>query len=827
VQQRAGNFSDLRRVVSGVCRPYTIYDPQTGSSTQQRQAFANNVIPSSRLDPVALAAMNTFIPAPNNTLGAYDSCTQANNYLANPKLESTERTILGRVDYRVSDRDSLIARYAYYKNFTNNGTLGFGPLYYRNDTLANFSATLAETHVFSPTLLNDFRISGLRSDFPFQAATANQNYAQKIGLPGVGGDVAPILNIAGVPALNGTVGFRASTTYEVLDDVTKTLGAHTIHVGFDGRWVEGFNLQSGNAAGAYAFSANSTAEGTDAALVAANGNVGSAFASFLAGSVSSANTQLARGIAFRQYQFAGYVQDDWHVSQHLTLNAGLRWDFQQQPHEKKNGMGNFDITQRNPVTGYAGLVRFAGVNGEGSNFVRENWSDWGPRLGFALVLTDDNKTVLRGGYALYYPTVAQASYDEAAGSSNGFGRITTAYNATNAFGQAFRFRDGVPSPAQLPLGASLGQISFRGQSGYYVAPTARTPQSMQYTLTVSRELPFKTVLDVSYLGNHGRYFNLGATNVDTLDPSYFPLGNTYLNTLVANPYAGQIPENATLNAATITRASLLRPYPYMSSVVQSYPRAAHFDANFLYVTMQRRATKGLQFQGSYTYGKLMSLPIYSDVATTAGITQTGSTIQNWRNLDAEYSVDAVDVTHRGIIAMLYDLPFGKGRRYLNKSGWMDRVVGGLQFNATMTAESGRPLAFSGANNSGVATRPNLDPSLLRQNPTGAVLDKYRRFNYLAFTNPANYTFGNAPRYYSKLRGPGVINFDMSVFKTTRITEGTSIELRLEAYNAFNHTNLGMPNTSFTGTSVNTNNNMGLITTSLAARTLQLGAKLHF
>ncbi len=826
VQQRGGNFSDLSRVVNGVCTAYNIYDPATGSATTQRQAFANNQIPVSRQDKVSLAAMNLFIPAPNNTIGSYDSCTHANNYLANPKLVSTERTILGRVDYRIGAKDNIIARYAYYRNFTNNGTLGFGPLYYRNDTLTNWTAMLGETHIFSSTLLNDFRISGLRSDFPFQAATTNQNYAQKIGLPGVGGDVAPILNISGIPALNGTVGFRASTTYEVLDDVTKTLGAHTMHIGFDGRWVEGFNLQSGNAAGAYSFSSNSTAEGSDSALVTTNGNVGNALASFLVGSVSSANIQLARGIAFRQLQVAGYVQDDWHANRRLTVNAGLRWDYQQQPHEKKNGMGNFDITQTNPVTGYLGAVRFAGLNGEGRNFVRENWNDWGPRLGFALVLTNDNKTVLRGGYAMYYPTTAQASYDEAAGSTNGFGRITTSYSSATTYGQAFQFSSGVPSPGLQPLGSSLGQLSFRGQSGYYILPRTRTPQSMQYTLTFSRELPFKTVLDVSYLGNHGRYFNLGALNVNTLDPSYASQGATYLNTLVTNPYAGKVPENATLNAATISRANLLRPYPYMASVIQSYPRSAHFDGNFMYVALQRRATQGLQFQGAYTYGKLMSLPVYTDVATTAGITQTGTGIQNWRNLDADYSVDAIDVTHRGVVAMLYDLPFGKNHRLLNQGGWMDRLVGGLQFNTTMTLESGRPLGFSGANNQ-AATRPDLNESLLRQNPTGYTLNKFRRFNYLAFTNPAAYTYGNAPRFYSKLRGPGVINFDMSVFKTTHITERTSLELRLEAYNAFNHTNLGSPNTSYSGTSTNTNNNMGLITTSMAARTLQLGAKLHF
>jgi hypothetical protein len=823
-QERSGNFNDLGRIVNGTCTPYGIYDPLTGSSTTQRTAFAGNQIPASRQDQVALNAMNLFIPPPNNSVGSYDPCTHANNYLANPKLISNERTVLGRVDYRVSQKDSFFARYAYYLNYTNNGNIGFGPLYYRNDTLKNFDAMLEESHVFSSAMLNDIRISVLRSDFPFQAATANQNYAGKIGLPGVGPEVAPILNISGLAALNGTVGFRASTTIELLDDVTRTIGAHTLHFGYDGRFVEGYNRQSGNASGSYTFLSNQTAAGTNNTI---NTGTGNAFASLLAGSVATANVGLASGTAYRQFQHAAYVQDDWRASQRLTVNVGLRYDLQLQAHEKHNGIDDFDITRINPLNGYLGAVRYAGVNGEGTNFVSENWNDWGPRIGFALVLTDDNKTVLRGGYAIYYPTTAQASYDQAAGNPNGFGSATTNYAATTTFGQAFQFKNGVPYAPSQPLGAAGGQNAFLGQTGYYILPTARTPQSMQYTLTFSRQLPFKTVFDISYVGNHGRYFNLGSLNINTLDPSYFPLGASYLNASVANPYAGIVP--GALGAATITRANLMKPFPYMQSVQQSNPRSSHFDGNFLYVTMQRRAAEGLQFQGAYTYGKLMTLPIYSDIATTAGITQTGGGIQNWRNLDADYSVDAIDVTHRGIVAVLYDLPFGNGRPFLNTGTWMDRLVGGFQFNTTMTVESGRPLAFNGANNSGIATRPNLNASLLRTNPTGYTLDRFRRFNYQAFTNPDNYTFGNAPRYYSHLRAPSVINFDMSLFKTTRITERTSLELRLEAFNAFNHTNLNAPNTTFTAGSgnANANNNMGLITSSLPARQVQLAAKLHF
>jgi outer membrane receptor protein involved in Fe transport len=830
VIERGGDFSDLGKTVSGVCTPYAIYDPSTGSTTTARAAFAGNKIPASQQDTVALAAQALFYPLPNNAVGSYDPCTHANNYLANPKLVSKEKTALGRVDYRLSDKDSVFARYAYYQNFTNNAQ-GYSPLFYRNDTLQNYDAVLSETHIFSSSLINDTRIAVLRSDFPFQAATAGQNYAAKLGLPNDNAIVSPIFT-NGPIALNGTVGFRSSTTIELVDDGTKTLGAHTVRFGFDGRFTEGYNNQSGAASGSFGFSASQTAAGTNTSVTA---GTGSAYASYLIGAVSSASVQLAQGTAYRKWQYAGYIQDDWHVNQRLTLNLGLRYDYQAQPYEKNNGLGDFDITKLNSVNGYLGAVRYAGVNGEGSNFVKENWNDWGPRVGFALVLTDDNKTVARGGFAMYYPTTAQASYNQAAGNPNGFGNLTTSYSAATPTGPAFTLANGFPYAPSLPLGAAGGQNAFLGQAGFYVVPTAKDPQSQQYTLTLSRELPFKTVLDVSYLGNHGVHFNLGGLNLNQLDPQFYGLGTAYLNASVANPYAGKVP--GSLGAATITRANLMRHYPYMQSVSESNPRISNFDGNYLYVSAQRRASQGLQIQGAYTYGKLMSLPIYSDIATTAGITQTGGSIQNSRNISADYSVDAIDVTHRGVVALLYDLPVGKGKRFLtNSSSLVDRILGGFQFNTVMTAESGRPLGFSGASNQGVAIRPNLLPGV---SVATSAPNRNLWFNTAAFVNPADYTFGNAPRYYSKVRGPGALNFDASIFKTVRITERSALELRLEGFNVFNKTNLGMPNTSFSAGApadptnptaeggVNTNSNFGKILSSSAARQVQLAAKFRF
>ncbi|CAN5625361.1 TonB-dependent receptor [soil metagenome] len=825
-QERAGNFNDLGRLVNGVCTPYAIYDPATGTDTLARTAFQGNMIQIGRLDPAALAIQAALYPLPNNTVGSYDPCTHVNNYLTTPKYTFNERSALGRVDYTLSEKDNLFVRYAYYQSQTNNAA-GFGPIFNRNDNLRNYGALLSETHVFSPSLVNDVRIAVLRSDFSFAGVTAGQNYAAKYGIVNDSATIAPVIS-NGLSSTNGVLGFRASTTIEFVDDVTKTLGAHTVRLGADIRFTQGYNNQSGSASGQFNFSSAQTASGTNTTVASGTGSI---YASFLLGAVSGASAQTSLGTDFRQHQYAGYVQDDWRATERLTVNAGLRYDLQMQAHERNNGIDDFDITRVNPLNTYLGAVRYAGVNGEGSNFVPENFANFGPRIGFALLLTKDGKTATRGGYAIYYPSLAQTSYDSAAGNPNGFGSLSTAYSSGTSAGVAFQLRAGLPYLPPLPQGAAAGQNAFLGQTGYYVVPSAKSPQGQQYTLTLSRELPFKTVLDVSYLGNHGTHFNLGSRNLNALDPQYLSLGTAYLNAQVANPYAGLVP--GSLGNATISRANLLKPFPYMSSVQTSNERTSHYDGNFLYVSAQRRTDVGLQVNASYTYGKVMSLPIYTDLGTVGY--SNGPGIQNPRNVDAEYGVDGTDVTHRLIVAGLYDLPFGHNRAFLHDSKLADRLLGGFQVNTIMTAETGRPLAFSGASNYS-ATRPNLVPfaSIRVAHPSRA-----QWFNPAAFSNPADYTFGNAPRYYSAVRGPGALNFDVSAFKTTAITERVRLELRLEAFNAFNHVNLGMPNTSFSAGPAadpanptaegggNINSSFGTITSAASPRNVQLGAKVMF
>jgi hypothetical protein len=552
--------------------------------------------------------------------------------------------------------------------------------------------------------------------------------------------------------------------------------------------------------------------------------------------VSTALDYSAAGTAERKVSYAGYVQDDWHPAQRLTINAGLRYDFMPQAKEKKNGYDNVDLSKSNPSNPILlGQVDYAG-HGFGTNFAKENFNDWGPRLGFALLLTKDSKTVLRGGAAIYYAAANGREYFQAAGNTNGFASLTTNYSSPTKTGPAFQLSNGLPYAPTPVKGAAGGQTLFLGSDVYVVQPKEKDPSSQQYTLTLSRELPAKTVLEVSYLGNAGRHFPYSfSINQNTLDPQYFSLGTAYLNKSVANPYAGMVP--GSLGAATTTNANRLRPYPYYTGVYQSYTRSQSYDANYLYVTATRRAENGLQLIAAYTYGKLLEMPIFTLLLNSpGGGTAQASGIQNWRNPSADYGVDATDVTHRLTVTGLYDLPFGQGKRFLSHGTTLDRLIGGIQYNIIMTAESGRPLVFTGATNQGVAARPNILPGVSVKLPHPTIA---KWFNTAAFFDPADYSFGNAPRTYSHARGPSQLNFDMSVFKTTTIKEQVRLEFRIEAFNALNHTQLGQPNTTFVAGApadpsnpyaeggANTSSTFGQVTSALAARVVQLGAKIIF
>jgi hypothetical protein len=848
-QEYTGNFSDLGQLVNGVCTQTKIYDDSNIVGGQRQQFDYNGIpnnIPTIRLDSVALAYEKLFYPMPNNTSGSYNSCTHANDYVYGFPVVSSERQGILRSDNKVSDKDNVMARYAYYFNATNFpfGSIPAGlPGKYdeRNDDLQTQDGVLSETHVFSPSLLNDARIGLMLSDFPFQAGTAFQNVAGKIGLPNDTNISAPYMN-NGIQTPNITVGFRSSQSLELFDDVTWVKRAHTLHIGGSVEWTEGYNNQTpSSASGQFNFIAGTTAEGNDTTVTTGTGN---AFASYLLGEVNNATQVVIGGSAYRRMLYAGYVQDDWRVTPRLTINAGLRYDMQTQAVEKHNGIENFNVNEPNPTnSSFKGLVEYAGTSGYGRNFVAENFGDYGPRLGFAYSLDSKSATVLRGGIAIYYPSTAVYTYDQSSGNPLGYTSYTTTWTAATAEGIDFQLQNGFPTAYGVPLGVKGGENAFLGQSAAYIDPIAKDPSAQVFSATVSRQLPWNTVVDVSYAGNHGNHFENYSPNLNFLSPQYYSLGTAALSAQVTNPNAGLVP--GSLGAATLTQAQLLKPFPYMSGVTMQNPRNGYYWSNQALLSVQRRVSNGLQMMGAYTFGKMTDAGV-QNVANLSSVGMgTSASPQDPYNPRADHSLDTIDATHRLTISGLYDLPFGKGQRFANGGGATDRLVSGWQFNSIFTMQSGYPIGITGATNQGIATRPNWNPNVspFVQHQGRSVLYKTGKlewFNPQAFTDPADYSFGNVPREMGNMFGPGTVNIDMSVFKTTHITERTSFEFRIEAYNALNHPNLPMPGTAFAAGApanpsnpyaeggLNTSSTFGMITSgATTTRNVQLGAKIFF
>jgi len=836
-QEYLGNFSDLGVVKNGVCTQIPIYDPTTATNTGSRTQYdyngVLNQINPGVLDSAAVAYQKLFYPQANNTSGSYNSCTHANNYIESPKLIVSDKQGLGRADYKFRQSDNLVARYIYYLARQNNAQ-GYSTAYNRNDHDQTYNALLAETHIFSPNLINEARLGLLRNDFPYVTAQANANNIAAIGMP-------PFLqsSVSAVQIGNGmlepyaSLGERALTVGELVDDVTLIRGKHALTFGASGRFANTFQYQCNKCSGTFTFIAGTTAAGNNTAVTS---GTGSQYASFLIGAVNSSSNEPVAGTAWRNLMYAGYIQDDWRASPRLTINAGLRYDYMANAYADHNVFSNVDLTKPNGSNpALLGLVEFAGVDGYGRDFAKSNHNDWGPRLGFAYSLTPDKKTVLRGGAAIYYISTGAEEYAQSDGSVNGFNILDTNFSSSTPYGILSQFKNGMPGPIEPVAGAALGQTGFLGQAVYTIRPEQKDPSSDQYTLTLSRELPYQWVVEATYIGNSGHHLTLNEYNEDILNPSNYGLGTAFLNAQAPNPYAGMVP--GSLGAATETNAQILKPFPYYSAVYQSYTRGGYSHGNYLYVTAQRRAQHGLALIGSLTYGKIEDLPIFTDLSTCpGGGISTSNGPQDVYNLKADYSVDTFDVNKRATVTALYDLPFGKGGRFLNGNNILNAIAGGWQYNVIMTLESGRPLLFTGATNQGIASRPNFNPgvSVAVRNQS-----KAEWFNPLAFIDPPDYSFGNVPRAYSPVRGPAQANFDMSVFKSAHIKERAILELRLEAYNALNRTNLQNPNTAFTAGppansanptaegGTNLNSNFGVVTGANAARTVQLAVKIRF
>ncbi|MEO7143625.1 MAG: TonB-dependent receptor [Bryobacteraceae bacterium] len=544
-------------------------------------------------------------------------------------------------------------------------------------------------------------------------------------------------------------------------------------------------------------------------------------ASFLLGYPSSGSIDNTPAVSISYRYFGGYIQDDFRATSKLSLNLGMRYEIETGRNERYNRLSWFDPAAVNPVGPQAGLpnllggLEFAGVNGDSSRQKLTNWNHWGPRFGLGYSLTPS--TVIRGGYGLFFLPATGDDQGTNLGSA-GFAATTPFVSSLNGgITPANNLGNPFPQGIIQPPGNSQKLLSLLGQDLVTVYHQDRSAYAQQWNLDIQRQLPGQNLLDVAYAGSKGTGLPVDI-QADQLPDAYLAQGPALLQQ-VANPFFGVI-QTGPLSQATVSRETLLRPYPEFNSVSV---RAVH-EGDSIYHSLQakfeHRFSKGVTVLAAYTFSKLIG-----DAGSRLSINFANPGIQDSNNLRGERSLENVDVPHRFVVSYTWQLPFGPGHALLGGAGsFAGKMIGGWEVNGITTVQSGLPLGLGTANNQtnslGGGSRPNNNgTSAALSGPVEQRLNEY--FNTAVFSQPPAFTFGDVARTLPDVRAPGTLNFDFSAIKNTHIAERFNLQFRAEFFNVLNNVNFGGPGTTF-GTS-----SFGVISSASDARVSQLALRLIF
>ncbi len=720
--------------------------------------FQDHIIPASRFNPISKKILERgSFPLPTPGLSS------PNNFLAiNPFPEDVNQ-YNGRLDHRVSSTNSLLVRYGYTKDSlstpcSGNGQTACVPGFGHNDVNRAHSLALGDTHAFSPKLLLEVR-AGFNRQLQSRIAltSGTSDISSQLGIPASTNPKDfghPMISITGFSPI-GDRGYqsRAGTTGQITANLNYVPASHSIRLGIDLRRIlfyAGSNVRE-------------TLNFNDSAT-------GSPFADFLLG--LPVKTTRDPVDSFRYHSLNSYnwfIQDDWAVSSRLTLNLGLRYEYNTPDVEKQNRLAQLNILTYK--------YEIAGQNGASRSLYASDKNNFGPRIGFAFRPDQTGKAVLRGGYGIFYDLAV-------VGNDLFFVRTGP------PFQRAETFVSSVTTPLTLTNPFPGGSTAvFDAPS---IDPNFRDAYIQHWNVGYQRQLPHNTAIEVSYTGNKGTRL------VKTVDINQ------------AFPVPGFSPPDLQKR----------RPLPEYGAipVLQSSGNSIYHG---LLGRVQRRFSAGLSLLASYTYGHAI------DDSTG------GNVAQDARNLKADRGSSDFDARQRLVFSYIYELPFGKGKLLgRNWNPTLNSILGGWEFSGIGTFQSGRPIFMqlsSSNDNSRTGSsrdRPNvafiLDNSLVQTNAKPIFEDRPDKTIYLnpaAFSIPLPGTFGNVPRNY--FDGPGTNNWDLMLGKNFK-TERLNAQFRAEFFNAFNHPSFGQPNRFRDSKAFGT-----ITSTLLQNRQIQFGLKLTY
>jgi len=825
--QREGDFSQTRNTAGQVMTIFNPYDTFTNAAGNiERRPFTGNVIPKSMQDPVALKAL-AYFPKPNQ---AGTPITETNNWFEQGiNVGPSQQTNL-KGDHSFSEKNRFSGRYSYGRgrgnppNVFGEGNPAF--TYNYGPSLSTSTSIVADfTRVQSATSLWSLRYGLTYSTYwrnpmePFDLTT--------LGFPKYMKDnatfyVFPTIAPDGYTDI-GTEGWLIMDRQEGVHHVTgsygKIVGGHSMKAGAETRRNFLDYAQPGYPSGRVAFGRGITCKDR----FSCPGNEGNGLATMLVGWGTGGDFHIDPKVFTRSAYWGFYFQDDWKITSKLTLNLGLRYDFDVPRWETLDRQSYWDLNAQSPVKvpGYdtRGVMKFTDKNRR-SPF-DSDMNNWQPRIGFAYAVTP--KLAIRSGYGLFYQLSRATVYGHTGAGFNTNANPTFSLDS-NATLYA-KLNNPYPDGMLLPPGRSQGDATFIGLGVGTILPSNnRNPEYHSWNLSIQHELPYQSVIEVNYTGSRGTHLFLPWTGLTPLHPQYWPMGRPALTAAVPNPFYGHItdPKATNLNRPTVQLFRLFRPMPHFDGASTGTAEPPRADSNYhaLQLRWEKRYSKGLTMLAHYTWSKMIDNSSHGsgNYAWLGGSTS----IQNVWNLRGERSLSAHDVAHRIVLTGAFEFPFGKGRKW--GSTWIrpvDLILGGWEISGMAILQSGMPLQVtqSGGSIWDGTQRPDLIGNPSTSGPVVDRLNKY--FNEAAFSKPPLDVPGTAPRNLN-YRGPGIRTADAALLKSFRTREGQRFEFRIEAQNATNTPIFSDPGTSFGSTA------FGQITgAKIGPRNVQLGMKYYF